>query len=144
MLKVITKSEEATLVFAKKYAKTLKGGDVVGLIGDLGAGKTVFTRGLAEAFGIKRTVNSPTFTLMKVYKTPKGRLPIKYLVHIDAYRLKSAQELSSIGAEEYFGRVDTVTIIEWADKIKKILPKKTRFIIFSVNENFRIIKTAQV
>ena len=140
MLKIITKSEEATQVFAKKYAETIGGGDVIGLIGDLGAGKTVFTRGLAEAFGIKRSVNSPTFTLMKVYKIPKKESSIKHLVHIDAYRLKNAQELSSIGAEEYFGRVDTVTIIEWADKIKKILPKKTRFIKLKHDkDNKRII-----
>lgn len=142
MIEIITRSEEETAAFAGKYAKTLRGGDIVGLVGDLGAGKTVFTKALARVFGIKRVVNSPTFTLMKVYKVPGTESSIKSLVHIDAYRLNNDRDILNIGAEEYFCRPDTVTIIEWADKIKKVLPKKTKYIFFSVNENFRIIKTA--
>lgn len=106
---------------------------VLGLIGDLGAGKTVFTKGLALGLGIKKNISSPTFVLMKIY--PVKSLNIKFLVHIDAYRIKSAHDLMAIGAKEYFGRPDTITVIEWADKIKQILPKKTRFVKISSPKN---------
>ena len=129
----ITNSEKETFDFAKNFAKKLKGGEVIGLVGDLGAGKTIFAKGLAAGLGIKQNITSPTFVLMKVYETPKTqitnyKLPITTFVHIDIYRVKSPRDITAIGAEEYFNRPDTVTIIEWADKIKKILPKKTRFV----------------
>lgn len=147
----IANSEKETFNFAKKFAKRLKGGEIIGLIGDLGAGKTVFIKGLAAGLGIKKNITSPTFVLMKVYQTKYPRLPkpgdggqaissIQYLIHIDAYRLKTPEDLIAIGAEEYFNRPDTVTVIEWADKIKKILPKKTRYIgIINKDGNKRII-----
>ncbi|MCG2690967.1 tRNA (adenosine(37)-N6)-threonylcarbamoyltransferase complex ATPase subunit type 1 TsaE [Candidatus Parcubacteria bacterium] len=134
----ITSSEKETFNFAKKFAKRLKGGEIIGLTGDLGAGKTVFAKGLAAGLGVKKNITSPTFVLMKVYQTKYPN--IKYLIHIDAYRLKTPQDLIAIGAEEYFNRPDTVTVIEWADKIKKILPKKTKYIgIINKDENKRII-----
>lgn len=122
-MKFVSTSEKDTFNFAKKFAKTLKGGEVIGLIGDLGAGKTVFASGLAAGLGIKQKITSPTFVIMRVY--PIKRKTTKILVHIDAYRLKYAANLEAIGGKEYFGQPDTVTVIEWADKIKKILPKKT-------------------
>lgn len=106
-------------------------------MGNLGAGKTIFTKGLALGLGIKKNITSPTFVLMKIYRVKS--LNIKFLVHIDAYRIKSADDLTAIGANEYFNRTDTVTVIEWADKIKKILPKKTRLIKISINKNSRTI-----
>jgi tRNA threonylcarbamoyladenosine biosynthesis protein TsaE len=127
-MKLITHSEKATLDFAKKFAQMLKGGEVIGLIGDLGAGKTIFTKGLAVGLGIKANVTSPTFALMKIYKVV-GKKNIKQLCHIDAYRIKSANDISAIGADEYFGQADTISVIEWADNLKKILPNK----IISVN-----------
>ncbi|MDP3043657.1 MAG: tRNA (adenosine(37)-N6)-threonylcarbamoyltransferase complex ATPase subunit type 1 TsaE [bacterium] len=134
----ITNSEKETFNFAKKFAKRLKGGKIIGLTGDLGAGKTVFAKGLAAGLGVKKNITSPTFVLMKVYQTKYPN--IKYLIHIDAYRLKTPQDLIAIGAEEYFNRPDAVTVIEWADKIKKILPKKTKYIgIINKDENKRII-----
>ncbi|MFH1661779.1 MAG: tRNA (adenosine(37)-N6)-threonylcarbamoyltransferase complex ATPase subunit type 1 TsaE [Candidatus Falkowbacteria bacterium] len=126
-MQYFTTSEKQTFNFAKKFAKTLKGGEVIGLIGDLGAGKTVFTKGLASGLDIKNNITSPTFVLMKIYKT-SNRSSIKNLCHIDAYRIKTHQDIIAIGAQEYFNREDTITVIEWADNIKKILPKKTRFI----------------
>jgi len=125
-MRYFTTSEKQTFNFAKKFAKTFKGGEIIGLIGDLGAGKTIFTKGLAEGLGIKKNITSPTFVLMKVYRVSHPY--IKNLVHIDAYRIKSEQDIIAIGAHEYFNRPDSITIIEWADNIKKILPKKTRFI----------------
>ncbi len=139
MSKIITKSEKETFDFAKKYAQELKGGEVIGLIGDLGAGKTVFAKGLAAGLGIKDTITSPTFVLMKIYQTG-GRKNIKTLCHIDAYRVKSAQDILAIGAEEYFNRPDTVSMIEWADKVKKILPQETRIFFIESYQNKRIIK----
>lgn len=126
-------SEKQTLSFAKKFSKNLTGGQTLGLIGNLGAGKTVFTKGLALGLGIKKSLTSPTFVLMKIYKTKSPN--IKQLVHIDAYRIKSAGDLTAIGAEEYFNRSDTLTVIEWADKIKSILPKKRRLIKINLQKN---------
>ena len=126
-MEITTNNEKETFAFAKKFAKTLKGGEIIGLIGDLGAGKTVFTKGLAAGLGIKNTVNSPTFVLMKVYK---ARGKIKNLVHIDAYRLQSMADLAAIGAEDYFSQSDTITVIEWVDRIKSELPNKN-LIIFN-------------
>lgn len=122
MKKVITKSEAATRKLGEKLAKQLTGSEVIGLVGDLGTGKTVLTQGLAKGLGIKKIINSPTFVLMKNYQV-KGK-KIKQLCHIDCYRLDDPQSLIDIGIEDYLGREDTVCIIEWADKIKKILPKK--------------------
>jgi tRNA threonylcarbamoyladenosine biosynthesis protein TsaE len=123
-MRFISNSAKDTCRFAAEIAKKLKGGEVIGLIGELGAGKTAFTKAAARELGVKKNITSPTFVLMKVYKTGKPDSEIKNLVHIDAYRLKTAADLEAIGASEYFGRADTVVIIEWADRIKEIWPKK--------------------
>ncbi|MFH1522863.1 MAG: tRNA (adenosine(37)-N6)-threonylcarbamoyltransferase complex ATPase subunit type 1 TsaE [Patescibacteria group bacterium] len=128
---ITTNSEKKTLDFANKFSKKLRGGEIIGLIGELGAGKTIFTKGLASGLNIKKTITSPTFVLMKIYEIKNNELRIKNLVHIDAYRIKKAEELIAIGAKEYFNRPDVVTIIEWADRIKKILPKKTEYVRFN-------------
>ena len=95
------------------------------LYGDLGAGKTTLTKGIAEGLGVKETITSPTFALMNVYniKTLK-RENKKTLVHIDTYRLKNEQELIDIGAEDYLGDKDTICIIEWPEKISTLLQNK--------------------
>ncbi|MFH1822564.1 MAG: tRNA (adenosine(37)-N6)-threonylcarbamoyltransferase complex ATPase subunit type 1 TsaE [Patescibacteria group bacterium] len=140
-MQITTKSERETFNFAKKYAKKLKAGIVIGLIGELGAGKTVFVKGLATGLGIKKTITSPTFVIMKIYKTTRAkRTQITDLCHIDAYRLKSAKELQALGVEEYFYQPDTVTIIEWADRVKKILPKTAKFVrIKNKGKNKRLL-----
>lgn len=137
MPEYISHTEKETLEFAKEFSKTLIGGEIIALQGDLGAGKTVFTKGLAKGLNVEQNVNSPTFVLMKVYPASYGN--IKQLVHIDAYRLRSARELDNIGAIEYFGKKDTVTVIEWPENIKKALPKKVaRFILSAKNEKRQI------
>ncbi len=94
---------------------------------------------LTPGLKIKKTIASPTFVLMKVYPV-RGHRKIKKFIHLDAYRIKSAKDLISIGLEDYLSGDDTVTIIEWADKIKKILPKETRFVkIKYIKYNKRII-----
>ncbi|MBN2453610.1 MAG: tRNA (adenosine(37)-N6)-threonylcarbamoyltransferase complex ATPase subunit type 1 TsaE [Candidatus Omnitrophica bacterium] len=115
----ISKSVDETVDIGAGVAKKLKAGDVVALIGNLGAGKTVLTKGIARGLGVKnvRYVNSPTFVIIKEHK---GRIP---LYHLDVYRLNRSNMLDSGSYEEYFYG-DGVTVIEWADKIRKILPKK--------------------
>ena len=136
-MRLISRSEKQTFNFAKNFSKRLKGGEVIGLIGNLGAGKTIFTKGLAAGLGIIKNITSPTFVLMRVYPVKSRR--IKQLVHIDAYRVKSARDLTAIGADDYFNQPSTVTTIEWADKIKKILPKQARLIKITINKTLRII-----
>ncbi len=114
---------------AAKIAAKLKGGEILALIGDLGAGKTTFTQGLAKALGVKGRVNSPTFTVMKLYKTKHQT--IKNLVHIDAYRLSNSLDLEAIGWSD-FHDPKSVVVIEWADKIIDILPKQTVWLKFAV------------
>ena len=131
-MKTISKSEKETYNFAKKFASKLKGGDVLCLIGDLGAGKTAFTKGLAAGLNIKNTVTSPTFVLMKNYKISGGN--IKHLAHIDAYRLEGGTQLLGIGAEDYFGDPECVTVIEWADRVKDIWLKSVIKIEFKIGK----------
>ncbi len=136
---MISKSEKQTREIAEKLTAKLKGGEVLALIGDLGSGKTVFAKGLAKALGVKQIVTSPTFVLMKVYvinlkfKTQNSK--INTLAHIDAYRLNSGDDLAAIGALEYFKDKNCVTLIEWADRVKDILPKTAIMIKFKVKKD---------
>jgi tRNA threonylcarbamoyladenosine biosynthesis protein TsaE len=116
---VISHSVEETIKIGERLAKRLKRGDVVALIGSLGAGKTVLAKGIASGLGVKdaRYVNSPSFVIIKEYR---GRLP---LYHFDLYRLDAPSVLDSLGYDEYFYG-DGVTVVEWADKIAKLLPKR--------------------
>lgn len=136
--RIFSSSEQKTRSIAKRFARKLKGGEVIGLVGDLGAGKTIFTKGLAAGLGIKKSITSPTFVLMRVY--PVKYRQIKQLAHLDAYRVKSAKDLTAIGIDDYLNRPDTVTVIEWADKIKTALPKTARFITITYKNNSRIIE----
>lgn len=111
-MKFLSDGEETTLSFAEKFASSLKGGEIILLDGRLGAGKTVFVKGIAKGLDIDEEVTSPTFTLMNEYQ---GRLN---LVHMDVYRLKSALEAYEAGLTEYFGESNTVCCIEWAENIR--------------------------
>jgi len=120
-MKEITKSELETINLGKKFARTLKGGEVVLLVGDLGAGKTIFAKGVALGLGIKKNITSPTFVLMKVYKVTSAKLQVTSLIHIDTYRGLSLSDLENIGALEYFGRPDSICLIEWGAGLEKYL-----------------------
>ena len=113
----ISKSVDETIRIGERLGRSLKRGDVVALIGDLGAGKTVLTKGIAKGLGVKnaRYVNSPTFVIIKEYK---GKLP---LYHFDIYRLNKSGILDIENFEEYFYG-DGVAVVEWADKIGEHLP----------------------
>ena len=129
-MNITTTSANATTKIGLKLAKKLKNGQIFALYGDLGGGKTCFTKGLARGLGIKRRITSPTFVLMKVYNIKKGWL--RHFCHVDAYRLKKPSDIIEVGLKEYLGRPDTVVAIEWADKLKKILkPYKKTVIKFS-------------
>ena len=136
-MRFISKTEQDTINFAKKFAKTLKGGEILSLEGELGAGKTVFTKGLAQSLGIKKIIKSPTFVLMKVFAV-KGNQKIKNLIHVDAYRLNNFEEFKDIGLEEYLDKKNIIAI-EWGNKIKEHLPKNTKAIRFVIKNNLRQI-----
>lgn len=108
-------SIEDTEQFARQLAPLLSPPDVLTLEGDLGAGKTTFTQALAKALGVKRTVSSPTFTIMKQYE---GRVPFN---HLDVYRLEHSDE--DLGWEEIF-EGDAISVVEWAHFIEEDLPKE--------------------
>jgi tRNA threonylcarbamoyladenosine biosynthesis protein TsaE len=114
-----TKSEQATHAFAMQFAKTLSAPAMLLLSGELGAGKTCFTRGLCEGLGGEpRQVSSPTFSIMQEYDIADNQR----LVHIDAYRLSGEEELESIGWEELLEDENTIIAIEWASHIRNAIP----------------------
>ncbi len=129
MEKIIS-SEEDMIDFGTELAKDFKGEDIVLLHGDLGAGKTTITKGIAKGLGIDNTIVSPTFSIMNIYhvstKAPKhnSTQKINTLMHIDTYRLEHEDDLIEIGVEDYLGRPDTITIIEWPEKIEDLLKDK--------------------
>ena len=112
---VITKSPEQMELLGKKLAELLRPGDVIAYYGDLGAGKTAFTRGLAAGLGIREAVTSPTYTIVNEYLS--GRMP---LFHFDMYRLSSSEELFDIGWEDYLAR-GGVCAVEWSENVADAL-----------------------
>ena len=115
-------SREDTLQIAYQMAQNAQPGQVYALIGDLGVGKTVFTKGFAEGLGIEEPVSSPTFTILQIYE--EGRLP---LYHFDVYRIEEPEEMEEVGFDDYvYG--DGVCLIEWAGRIEEILPEETIWI----------------
>lgn len=122
--KITTYSEKETIEIAQNLESEKFPNMVICLEGDLGSGKTVFTKGFAQALGIEETVTSPTFNIIKEY--PKGELP---LYHMDVYRLDG--KVDDLGIEDYYTR-GGVTIIEWSDMIKDYLPEERLDIKFKV------------
>lgn len=143
MLEIITRSAGETKKVAAILAEEIqkqqsRAAQVIALSGNLGAGKTTFVQGFADAWGIKENVLSPTFVLMKVYAFSKGsarRKSPRHLVHVDCYRMESFQDLAHLGFAELLRDRDTVIILEWAERVKKILPKNTLWIYFSHAKN---------
>ena len=132
MAKFISNSREETYAFSMEYAKTLKAGDVLLLDGDMGAGKTVFAKGIAKGLGIEEEVTSPTYAYMNDYE---GRL-----FHYDCYRIESVEQAESLGLADYF-EMGGVCLVEWAQNIAPLLPKKVkRVCIRKVSENEREIE----
>ncbi len=129
--KITTRSERDTIELAQNFESEKFPNMVICLNGELGSGKTIFTKGIANALGIKENITSPTFTIIKEYD---GELP---LYHMDVYKLDGAFE--GVGIEEYFHK-GGVVVIEWADTIEEILPEERLDIKFKlVDENKRIL-----
>jgi tRNA threonylcarbamoyladenosine biosynthesis protein TsaE len=130
--KITTKSEMETIALAQNFESEKFPNMIICLNGELGSGKTMFTKGLANALGIEETITSPTFTIIKEYLY--GELP---LYHMDVYRLDGITE--GVGIEDYFNK-GGVVVIEWANTIKDILPKERLDMKFLVaDENKRVI-----
>jgi len=139
----LAKNETETAKIAAAFARTLKGGEVLALSGNLGAGKTVFIKALAKELGIKDSVTSPTFVLMKVYdihpvkSRNAGAIKsqfdgVKYkeiekFIHVDCYRLQGKEDLAEIGLADYLELPHSLVAVEWADKVVG-LPTKTIWI----------------
>jgi len=119
---------EDTAELGSKLAAALKGGDVLALSGELGAGKTTLVRALAEALGVDMDgVSSPTFVLVNEYPNQNG----PDLVHVDAYRAASAEDLESSGLDLSLSNPGSVVVIEWAERVAELLPADTLFVTLS-------------
>lgn len=117
-----TNSPEETEALGRKIGQEAKPGQVYALLGDLGVGKTIFTKGVAAGLGIEEPINSPTFTIVQEYL--EGRLPF---YHFDVYRIGDVEEMDEIGFDDYvYG--DGMCLIEWANLIEEILPEHTKTI----------------
>lgn len=122
-----TYSPEETFAVGVKIGSAAKPGELYTLSGDLGTGKTVFTKGVARGLGITETVSSPTFTIVQIYE--EGRLP---LYHFDVYRISDPGEMEEIGYEDYFFG-EGVCLIEWAELVSELLPGQYRRVSIEKN-----------
>lgn len=126
----ISENPEQTFEFGERYSKNLKSGDVVLLEGEMGAGKTLFAKGVAKGLGISEEVTSPTYAYMNDYG---GRL-----YHFDCYRLKSGEQAEGLGLCDYF-YADGICLIEWAENISSVLPQKVKKVVIQKTESGRKI-----
>ena len=133
---MITKSAAETRALGEKLAGRLQPGDVLLLEGDLGAGKSELTRGIAKGLGVTETVTSPSFTILNVYES--GRCP---LYHFDWYRLESVEELYELGMDEYLGG-DGIAVVEWPGRCPDAVPEgAVRIRMTAAGENERMIES---
>jgi len=135
-MEVLVKNLKQTQKFAKKFAKGLNGGERILLNGDLGAGKTTFTKYLAKAMGVKDEVTSPSFTILKQYA---GK--ILKINHFDLYRIEDVSELREMGFEEFLNpNNDTVLLIEWGERANLNSDEFINITIEKIDDNKRLIK----
>ena len=120
--------------FVSALSKNDEGATVVTLAGELGAGKTAFTKAVAKALGVEDVVNSPTFVLEKIYGLPLGGA-FKHLVHIDAYRLEDGDNLSALGFDELVRDNENLIFVEWPERVRQVIPPESTEITFHVLPN---------
>ncbi len=151
ILKNLGEMEKFAKSIANKISNASANGKaiILALSGDLGSGKTTFTQSFISSFGVKQTVTSPTFVLEKIYKIPKQNknkkvggnisnfLRFKYIIHIDAYRLNSGEEMKDLGWEKISNDPQNIILIEWPEKIADILPKDIRKIEFKFIDEYK-------
>ena len=140
MEKIISNSEEETKLIGRKFAKGLKNGDVIVLTGDLGSGKTKFTEGVLQFFGLENEISSPTFNIVNEYVNRDVNV-----YHFDVYRLEDSSEFYAIGWDEYFE--NGICLIEWGELIQDALPNEYIKIDFSrndLNENERVLNIKSI
>lgn len=138
-MEILSRSAEETKNLAKEFVKNMKetGPIIVELVGDLGAGKTTFMKGVGEFLGIKEDIVSPTFLIQRNYDI--DFLDFKKLIHIDAYRIEEAKELSTIDWENYSSKKENLIFIEWSQNLKRDLQSSYKIFFSYVNENERKI-----
>lgn len=130
-----SKSTEETEELAKKFIANNPTLKLVGLIGDLGSGKTAFVKGAAKALEIEKNITSPTFVIMKNYSGPS-----KQLVHIDAYRLNTLEDLEALGFNEFLSAKGSMVVVEWPERVFDTYPEEMKIVNFEyINENERKI-----
>ena len=128
---IISSSPEETEKLGREFAKTLSGDEFIAMYGNLGAGKTAFTKGVAKYFGIEEGVTSPTYAYLNVYGD--------FIYHYDCYRLSCGEDAERLGLTDYFGGKN-ICLIEWSENIKDVLPKKVKTVkIEKIDENKRKI-----
>lgn len=118
---------EETWALAAEFAKTLRPGEVVCLEGDLGAGKTTFTQGLAAALKVKGRVTSPTFCIVQEHRGEDEESPM--LVHMDLYRLDGEEDVLAVGWEDYLER-GAILVVEWPERARSLIPANARHVVF--------------
>jgi tRNA threonylcarbamoyladenosine biosynthesis protein TsaE len=128
MVTLISKSPEETFRFGAEFAAKAEPGLVLGLVGDLGAGKTQYVKGFAAGLGITERIHSPTFTLVNEYRS--GRIPC---YHLDLYRLEGVDQILSAGLEQYFKPEGAITVIEWFDRAANKIPITGQFITIRID-----------
>jgi len=139
-IKNIKEMDEFAESFTENVVKKDQGAFVVGLQGDLGSGKTTFTKSVASVFGVEGVVTSPTFVIEKIYKLPKNN-QFSNMIHIDAYRLDKPEELLSLGWEYLISDSNNIIFIEWPERVKEILPEDICTMSFSfIDENTREVE----
>jgi len=142
----ITKNSEETKKLGFNFAKTLRKGDVVCLYGDLGFGKTTFVQGLAEGLGIKKRIISPTFIIVRCYELQTSNFKLKTqnyssklkslerFYHVDLYRIGSERDIEGLGLEEIINDKNNIVVIEWAERLRSLMPAKRVDVEFSYEE----------
>ena len=136
---MITSSANETMDFAYELAKKIKAPKIIVLSGDLGAGKTTFTKGFAKGLGVNEIITSPTFTLLNEYEGKEK------MYHFDMYRLSSKEEAYELGFEDYFNKNDGIVLVEWAENVKGLFsPPYTKTTLNKISNTKREIKVEEI
>lgn len=139
-MEILAKNREQTQKFAEEIAAKLKPGDTVALYGDLGAGKTTFVSMVTKMLGFSDRVQSPTFVVSRIYSGGSPGFGIKYIHHLDLYRMQDSDDVKDLGIEDYLDQPDSIVFIEWPEVAENYLPEKTVRIFFEIlSENERKI-----